>query len=543
MPVPDVKSYVDLTLYDKDAKKIADQALADAAVKFPGWVARAGNTEVLLIEAMALEVAELAFAINRLPGAVTEVLLGLYGIVRSQGAAPTATATFALSDTLGHTVPSGTVVRLSLGADVAPLDFTTDVALVVPGGQSSGTVAITAKRNTAAANGTISGTALSLVDSIAFVNSVSLGSAVANGQEAETGTAFLDRGIQALRKLVTTLVLPEHFTAEALLDVNVKRATSVDNYNSDHNRLTANQSSAEVDATGWSAVLNGTLARDAALGLDGGASWRLTATAGGDMAAETDAPGIAVVVGEQYTARLDPRAAATSRSVQVALRWHDAANAFLSESLGTAVADPVGSWPTSPTFVTAAAPANAAFCRVRVYFRAAAAAEIHNFDRIAFRRGPSTNWRVGGLDTSSTVGDHLGHVTTVVGGVAGAPLTQAQKNALELVLESKALANLDTHVVDPTITVVPVTVTVRRLAGYTDAQVVANVQAKVDAYLDPATWPWGTVVRRNELIALVDQAAGVDYVDVLTAPAADVALAGVGPLADAGTITVTVTAP
>jgi hypothetical protein len=139
--------------------------------------------------------------------------------------------------------------------------------------------------------------------------------------------------------------------------------------------------------------------------------------------------------------------------------------------------------------------------------------------------------------------NQLGHVAVAVAGAGGVALGAGDKAAIEADLEDRAQVNLDVHVINPTVTAVAVTATVRRVAGYTDDAVEANVTAAINAYLDPDTWEWGSTVRRNELIAVIDRAEGVDFVDVLTAPAADVVLPGVAPLADAGVLDITVDAP
>jgi hypothetical protein len=103
-----------------------------------------------------------------------------------------------------------------------------------------------------------------------------------------------------------------------------------------------------------------------------------------------------------------------------------------------------------------------------------------------------------------------------------------------------------------------VSTTVKALAGYDPAAVEASVEAAIAAYLSPAGWgipandPLGwetdTIVRRFELISLVDRAAGVDYVTALTLAkgadalgTADVTLDGAFALPQAGAINATVT--
>jgi hypothetical protein len=109
-------------------------------------------------------------------------------------------------------------------------------------------------------------------------------------------------------------------------------------------------------------------------------------------------------------------------------------------------------------------------------------------------------------------------------------------------LAGQAQANLAVVVIDPTITSVTVTATVHPLTGYDSATVQANVGAALAAYLNPDTWSWSGTVRRNKLIQVIEDAAGVDYLTSLTAPAADVTLTGVAPLTsyNAGASTITV---
>lgn len=370
----DVSGYVDLAPYDREVADLIDRALLDAGAKLPGWVPREGNTEVVLIEALALEVAEIIYAANRIPGAVTEVLARLFGVERSEGVVPTTTITVTLTDLAGHEIPIGTTFRLPQGGSSPDLLFSLDAGVVVPAGSNvAAGRAATGDRATDEANATAAGTAVELIDPVSFIDSAVLATQVAGGVSPEGPVEFLGRAVQRFSRLNETLVLPAHFTAAALEEVGVFRATTIDN-------------------------------------------WNINASASG-------------------------------------------------------------------------------------------------------------------------------HVTVAVVGQGGAMLTAAAKTTLEDRLESLALANLDVHVVDPTITAVAITTTVMRLATYTSAVVGANVAAALDAYLSPDTWPWAGTVRYNELIALLDGVEGVNYVVNLTAPAGDVVLAGSAPLADLGALAVTVANP
>lgn len=233
MASPDLTPYVDLSLYDKDEQEIYDAAILDMSYKVPEWVPKESNTEVVLLESMALEVAEAVFALNRLPGAIVEVLMRMYGIDRYIGAQPTTTITFTISTDAGLELPAGISVQLSLGDGLEPVVFTTTEALVIPAGSITGTVAATGDRFTADANGAAAGTSVDIIDSLIYLESAVLGSPVVDGADAETDEEWRDRAVARFGRLTETLVLPSHFTAAVLEDPTVKRAFTVDAYRPD----------------------------------------------------------------------------------------------------------------------------------------------------------------------------------------------------------------------------------------------------------------------------------------------------------------------
>lgn len=378
MPSPDVAAYVGLELLDTDAQTLLETALANLAVSFPDWTPREGNTEVVLLEETALMVEDTVYAINALPDGIAEVLLRLFGLDRSVGTPATADVQFALADTAGHTIPAGTTVRVNRGANLDPVDFTTDADLVITAGSSTGTAAVTATTLGTAGNGHPDGTLLELLDAIGYVNTVTLDGSTGGGAEAEDGSAFLDRGIPLLSRLTTTLVRPADIEAYVIDQAVAQRVKALDLYN------------------------------------------------------------------------------------------------------------PAG---------------------------------------------------------AGVPGDDPGYVTVAVATAGGGALSAPAKADLAADLTNAMHAGLIVSVVDADVTEVDVTVTVLRRSGYTDAEVEANVTAVLEAYLDPDTWDWSRLVRRNEIIARADTAAGVDTVLDVTVPASDLALTGNAPLAASGTITVTVEAP
>ena len=372
----DLPGYIDLAFWDVDASDLVDTALADAGTKLPEWEPREGNIEVVLLEATALMVAETVYALNRLPGTVFEALLNLYGITRSPGTPTAGSVEFTLADTLGHTIPASTRVRVTLAETGEVVDLFTTEPLEVLAGSDTGQVDVRAGIVGDAGVGIAAGVGIQLIDAVPYVQTVTTATTLTGGSDPESDADLKDRAAVRLGRLSSALVLASHFTAATLETPGVGRALTVDLY--------------------------------------------------------------------------DPAT------------------------------------------------------------------------------GPP--------------GANVGHVTVVASDDAGLPLPAPVATALELALTGQALAGLAVHVTAPTVTEVPVTVSVTLAPGADPAAVQAGVAEALAAYLSPATWPWGATVWRNELISLIDRVSGVGRVDTLTAPAADVALPGAGPLASAGALTVTITA-
>jgi len=141
----------------------------------------------------------------------------------------------------------------------------------------------------------------------------------------------------------------------------------------------------------------------------------------------------------------------------------------------------------------------------------------------------------------------------------GAP----KKEELKARQAAKVPSGVNNFVIDPTYTKIEVEAEVTVLPGYDPVVVEAAVEARLAAYLSPANaglpsnfgdtgnsagWVKVTAIYRNELIAEADRIAGVDRVVTLKhakvgsglVTQESVALAGVAPLTEAGTIKVTV---
>lgn len=226
-PPADLGAYVDLRVFDVPSQDLVNAMITMYGISNPAWIAREGNTEVLLMETIALAVAENVATINRLPGAVVEASLQLAGVFKDFGAPAVATATINVADSLGYSIPTGTRFYLSLaGGTVVFLSQAPDVQIAP--GSTSGTVNLIGQINTAAANGVLAGARLVLADQLNMVQTIVLASTVAGGREPETDQAWRDRGVAAFQRLSSTLVTPNQFNAAINEDPRVGRTLTVD---------------------------------------------------------------------------------------------------------------------------------------------------------------------------------------------------------------------------------------------------------------------------------------------------------------------------
>ena len=229
MTSPDYKQIIDLSLYDKNPSDIADTAQALLRSRIPDWSPASTNVEVMLIEAMALEVSETIFSLNRLPQTMIYALLAMYGVDKYPGTAPECDFVFWAYDSGGYTIPEGTEVALQLPSGEF-LSFYTEADSEIDIGDTSVIITAVAREYTSAANGIPASTQAVLVDAVAGIESVYTDTEITNGADPETMEAWAARGALILQRLVDTLVLAPHFTAAALGDPLVYRATTYDDY-------------------------------------------------------------------------------------------------------------------------------------------------------------------------------------------------------------------------------------------------------------------------------------------------------------------------
>jgi Baseplate J-like protein len=555
------EQYIEIPI-ETDPELLAQESFDALGAAIPGWVPNDANLETLLIEALSRMTSEARDVASAVPTDIFRYYGELVGIVPQEATFATALSTWTMISSAGYTIPAGTQVGIVLTGDViVPFEVTDDI-VIPPGFTQNTSVNIRAVEAGSDASG-ITG-AVTLLDTLDFVQTITLNAPTADGIDAEEDDAYLNRLRLQLSLMTPRPILARDFAILAQNIEGIDRAVAIDGYDPDHNLLSANQSSLETATTGWEVDANATITRDTTQASDGIASLRVASVAAGNASARTlsGTSGEPVTSGQQYTAVTYARPTAV-RTIRIIINWYTAAGAANGSNQADFTSQAANVWSTTPLSVTAVAPANSAFAAVVVMTLATAAAnEFTYFDRIAFRKGPSTVWKIG---DSPEFGVER-YITVVGVDENGLALTTAKKNELDAYLESLREVNFVVNVIDPVYTTVDVTFAAVAQEGWTPSDVETRAEQAVTDYLSPKNWglpediggdvpvppEWvnTTTVRYLELASVINGVGGLDYITSLTLrkgteafAAADVVLAGVVPLPQPGTITGTVSAP
>lgn len=173
------------------------------------------------------------------------------------------------------------------------------------------------------------------------------------------------------------------------------------------NLLTANQSSAETDTTGFEADSNCAVTRQTTYAYDGVASFRMRSSAGGTMGARTlqGLSGVSVIPGYYYTITARFRAGASGRTCRSQVRWYDASGTFISDDWSGSVTDTTTGWTEHSYSIVAPSTARYAAIVLTV-LSTGAANEDHYVDALGIIFTGTTNvaesWALGGGGSTAT---------------------------------------------------------------------------------------------------------------------------------------------
>jgi len=221
---------------DVDPPTLAQSVFDYITNQAPLWTPNDGNLDVWIIRAVTQLAAENRSTASDVQDDIFRYFgATLVGLPPINAVSATATTTWTMIDSYGHTIPAGTLVGVydSIGNSVP---FQTVADVTVPAGSTAtgaGAVVISAVQPGSAASGLgASGAAATLIDVLDYVQSVTLNSATAGGVDDETDQAYLNRLVVRLQGLSQRPILPADFAAMALqADTAVFRAVAIDGFN------------------------------------------------------------------------------------------------------------------------------------------------------------------------------------------------------------------------------------------------------------------------------------------------------------------------
>lgn len=424
----------------------------------------------------------------------------ILGVPPLPATAATATTTWTMIDTDGHTIPEGTQVQIADGDDL--YGFATTAEIVVANGESvtaAGEVAIQALVSGEEANGLTSDP--TLIDALSFVASIELVTDTTGGEAEEAEDVFLSRLKDEFKLLSKVLILPSDVATATRRVAGVARATVIDNLDPGTNEVQTVTVNGAPTGGSYTVKLGAGGDPSDAIAFDATAAAFKAALVDGSTDFGTVDVDVSGAAGGPYTITFKGQYASTNVS----------ALALGTNSL-------TGGTTPAPAFATTTAGAAAA-------------------------TGQEKTVAVFAIDED--------------GADAGADV----KTAIVDELTPRRETGFIFHVADPTRTQIKVSVTAVALDGFDEAGLEASIEEVLAEYLSPSNWGasptddsdtgvWinQTVVRRFELISLIDRVEGLDYVSALELAeesdalgTADVTLNGYAALPEPGTITVTVT--
>lgn len=218
MPSPDIRNYVDLTVFDLQPTDIYDAAVEYAATALPEWQPVPGSVEDALLQAASFMTGELVGAINRVPAGVVEALLKLYGVQRIAGQAPEGTVQFTLTNFNGATIPAETRVGFYDTTGDEPVLYVFETTASSSSAVNSNVVnaPIRGLTNTKYPS-LLAGESLQLLSALSFVDQVTLVGNLDPGLDPEDDSGYINRATAVFGQLSEAVALPQQMDNHVLL--------------------------------------------------------------------------------------------------------------------------------------------------------------------------------------------------------------------------------------------------------------------------------------------------------------------------------------
>ena len=206
MPSPDFSQYIDLTVDDRTAEDLYDDAVEYARIAMPEFTPRVGTIEDSILQACALLASANIATLNRIPNGLMEGILSLMGLQRYESTFATVDVVFTVANP-GDSVPIDFFVsyEAQVGDQLVQYPFRTTSTSVAGVGSNEITTTLTCE-----IAGVIpsiqEGSELIIIQPNANILSCVTDSAVTQGSESETNEEYFARATTYLASLSTSLV-------------------------------------------------------------------------------------------------------------------------------------------------------------------------------------------------------------------------------------------------------------------------------------------------------------------------------------------------
>jgi uncharacterized phage protein gp47/JayE len=214
-----------------NAANLMDEVAEEMIAQFPNWEANEGNLETWLIRAL---VTRLIAPLAELSAEAGEEIFARFGekivgVVPLAAVSATVKTKWVVKDTAGYTIPAGTQVDITVtGSESVGFRVVNNVNIVA-GKSEAKEVVLEAIEPGLAGNG-LSGAA-TLVDALAFVNSVTLEGVTSGGVDAEEPSAYLDRLHETFETLAPRPIIARDVAILLRGIPGVQRVGVLDNWN------------------------------------------------------------------------------------------------------------------------------------------------------------------------------------------------------------------------------------------------------------------------------------------------------------------------
>lgn len=476
-----------------DPDELAAIFFAALQAQFPGFVPQPGQQTTIIGEGFARVAAFVANLAVAQPKAAFRFIGKLFGILPLDATSATVSSTWTVVNDSGYLIPAGTQVAIQ-AADGSQQTFVVASDVTIISGDTTtadGEVTLTAAVPGAASSGLGAvGTAVQLVDVLAYVDTVTLTGPTTGGVDAELDDPFLSRLATEFQLQTPRPIVPGNFAALLQNIPGISRSLALDLYQPAVNEV----QQLTVNATGGT----------------------FTLSFGGHTSAAI-----------AYNA--------SAATVQAALEL----NVSIGAGGVTCSGGPLPGSPVTITFVGANAGTNEATITT---------------GSGSLTGGTHTASVTGITNGAAALTNEPRSITVVPLDAAGQPAGSGIRTQAQAYLKALRETTFQVFVITPTYTEIDVTFQITATDGLDADVVVASATAAVTAKLDPSAWGLPSsgdrrgwidtpTVRINDLVAVIQGVLGVQHVESVTIAAhgdsldtANVTMPGPGALPTPGTI-------